>query len=174
MDAIDNLMNRRSVRSFTSREIPIENLQVIVDAARYAPSGMNKQLWKFTVLKNQDLITELAHCVADKLGRDYNYNFYAPDTLILVSNERDNPHGALDSACALENIFLSAHALGIGSVWINQLNGICDDSAVRAVLNKMDLPPNHVVWGMAALGYGSEEEPKAVKRPVSETVHWVL
>lgn len=61
---------------------------------------------------------------------------------------------------ALENIFLAAHALGIGSVWINQLNGICDEPAVRAVLTKLKIPENHIVWGMAALGY-AEAKPAA-------------
>ena len=174
MDAIENLMTRRSVRSFTDQAVSKEDLQVILDAARYAPSGRGRQLWKFTVLKNKALMEELARRIADQIGRDYGYNFYGPDTLILVSNERDNPHGIADSACALENIFLAAHALGIGSVWINQLNGICDCPAVRAVLTKLQIPDSHVVWGMAALGYAGETVKEADKRPAAETVGWIL
>ena len=174
MDAIENLMTRRSMRSFSNREISRKDLEIITDAARYAPSGMNKQLWKFTVLKNKMLMTELAHRISDCLGRDYQYNFYGPDTLILVSNEKDNPHGVADCACALENIFLAAHALGIGSVWINQLNGICDEPAVRALLTKLKIPENHVVWGMAALGYANNQITKTDKKPAAETGSWIL
>ena len=49
MDALENLMTRRSIRAFTEEAVPREALEQIVDAARYAPSGMNKQLWRFTV-----------------------------------------------------------------------------------------------------------------------------
>ena len=174
MDAIENLMTRRSVRRFTDRRISLEDLETITNAARMAPSGMNRQLWKFTVLKNKELMTELAHRISDSLGRDYQYNFYGPDTLILVSNAKDNPHGQADCACALENIFLAAHALGIGSVLINQLNGICDEPAVRAVLTKLQIPENHIVWGMAALGYAEDKSAAADKKPAAETVGWIL
>lgn len=101
MDAIENLMTRRSVRRFTDRRISLEDLETITNAARMAPSGMNRQLWKFTVLKNKELMTELAHRISDSLGRDYQYNFYGPDALILASNAKDNPHGQADCACAL-------------------------------------------------------------------------
>lgn len=57
MDAIENLMTRRSVRRFTDRRISLEDLETITNAARMAPSGMNRQLWKFTVLKNKELMT---------------------------------------------------------------------------------------------------------------------
>lgn len=77
MDAIENLMTRRSVRRFTDRRISLEDLETITNAARMAPSGMNRQLWKFTVLKNKEHSgRELAHRISDSLGRDYQYNFY--------------------------------------------------------------------------------------------------
>ena len=65
-------------------------------------------------------------------------------------------------------------ALGIGSVWINQLNGICDEPAVRALLTKLKIPENHVVWGMAALGYANNQITKTDKKPAAETVSWIL
>ena len=92
--------------------------------------------------------------------------------LILASNERDNPHGVEDCACALENVFLAAHALGIGSVWINQLKGICDRPKVRALLTRMHLPESHIVLGCAALGYAARPAPPALKK--RNVVEWVL
>ena len=92
--------------------------------------------------------------------------------MILASNERDNQLGMQDCACALENIFLAAHSLGIGSVWINQLNGICDVPEIRFVLNELRLPENHIVLGMAALGYAAEPGRPANKR--EDVVEWIL
>jgi nitroreductase len=62
-----------------------------------------------------------------------------------------------DNACALENIFLAAHSLGIGSVWINQLRHCCDEAEVRAILEEWGIPEDHVVYGIAALGYQDGE-----------------
>ena len=58
-----------------------------------------------------------------------------------------------DCACALENIFLMANSLEIGSCWINQLKTICDEKEVREVLTSFGIPENHIVWGMASIGY---------------------
>ena len=60
------------------------------------------------------------------------------------------------NACAMENIFLAAHSLGIGSVWINQLQGICDEPSIREILNDFGIPADHIVYGMAALGYADD------------------
>lgn len=81
---------------------------------------------------------------------------YQPEILIIPSNQRDNPHGKEDNACAMENIFLAAHSLGIGSVWINQLQGICDEPSIREILNDFGIPADHIVYGMAALGYADD------------------
>ena len=151
-EVIKNILGRRSVRKFTDREISKDDLEQIVTAGIHAPSGMNKQLWHFSVVKNKDLIDSLAKSIGEILDRD-GYDFYRPTALILVSNDRDNPHGQDDGACALENIFLAAHSLGIGSVWINQFRGICDDKRLRPLLKQAKVPDNHIIYGVAALGY---------------------
>lgn len=157
-EVISNLLTRRSVRAFTEKRIPNDDLKTILKAALYAPSGMNRQTWQFTAVTNREKIQMLADAIGKELRRE-NYNFYLPDVLIIPSNERESRWGREDNACALENIFLAAHALGIGSVWINQLQGICDVPEIRALLHKFGIPENHVVYGMAALGY-AKEEPK--------------
>lgn len=70
----------------------------------------------------------------------------------------------MDCACALENIFLAAKSLGIGSCWINQLRQTCDDPDVRAFLTKLGVPENHKVYGCAALGYASADAPVKEKK----------
>ena len=61
----------------------------------------------------------------------------------------------MDCACAMQNIFLAAKSLGIGSCWINQLGQTYDDPEVRAFLTKLSIPENHRVYGCAALGYAA-------------------
>ena len=152
-EVLQNILTRRSARSFKEEQIKDEDLDLILKAGIYAPSGMNKQSWQFTVVQNKEKIELLAKVVREALQRDAGYNFYAPPTLIMLSNEKDNVNGLADCACALENIFLMANSLEIGSCWINQLRTICDEKEVREVLRSFEIPENHIVWGMAAIGY---------------------
>lgn len=160
---IENILTRRSVRAFTEKEISKEDIDILVKCALYAPSARNLQTWKFTVLTKKEDIRELASVMGKALGRE-GYDMYSPSALIIPSNKKDSPFGRDDNACALQNIFLAAHSLGIGSVWINQLNGICDEPEVRKVLNKFDIPEDHIVFGMAALGYAADAQAKTVEK----------
>lgn len=159
----ENIIKRRSIRSFSDKKVEIENIEKIVEAGLNAPSGMNRQSWQFTVLQDKEKIQKLASAIRTELGRGEDYNFYDPTALIILSNDRDNNNAIADCACALQNIFLMATDLGVGSVWINQLNGICDVKEIRVVLDEFKIPENHLVWGMAALGYAENYEPKEKK-----------
>lgn len=157
-ELLNNILTRRSIRKFTETPIPKELLKELVDAALHAPSGMGRQTWKFTVITNKALLARLTSAIEKELNRP-GYDMYRPAAVIMPSNERDSRFGREDNACALENIFLAAHARGIGSVWINQLQNICDVPEIRAVLNDLGVPADHVVYGMAALGYPDPNTP---------------
>lgn len=160
---MENLLTRRSSRAFLEKEIPLEELEQILEAAKYAPSGMGRQTWKFTAVVNRQKIQQLAAVISAELGRN-GYDMYQPQVLILPSNEADSKFGKEDNACALENIFLAAWSFGIGSVWINQLQGLCQRPAVRSLLTEWGVPKNHVVYGMAALGYPAYAEKRDVEK----------
>lgn len=95
---IENLLTRRSTRAFLQKEIPDNELNEILQAAIYAPSGMGKQTWKFTVLCNQEKIQQLAELIGRKLGRK-GYDMYRPQVLIIPSNQKENPHGIRQCMC---------------------------------------------------------------------------
>lgn len=154
-DVVRAILSRGSVRSFKEQEIPRAHLEMIVKSGIQAPSGNNMQTWKFTVVQNKERIASLRQIirkVADGKGVKV-YGFEHPDTLILVSNDRRNPNGVQDSACAAENMMLAAQSYGIGSVWLNPLRTICDETEIRTELKKMEIPDSHIVWSMVALGY---------------------
>ena len=106
-ETLKNIFTRRSVRSFNDRPIKDEDLDLILKAAVYAPSGMNRQTWQFTAVTNREKIQQLAMLIEKKLDRK-GYDFYRPVAIIIPSNERDSRWGIEDNACAMENIFLSA------------------------------------------------------------------
>ncbi len=149
---IETILKRRSTRSFARKPLKEADLQTIVDCALHAPSGMGRQTWKFTVVENRDKIRKLAKAVGKELGRE-GYDMYDPEVLIIPSNLKDSPFGIEDNACAMENIYLAAEALEIGCVWINQLRTICQVPQIRAILEELHIPGDHVVYGLAALGY---------------------
>lgn len=155
---MENICSRRSIRAFTDQEISREALDTLVKAAMYAPSGMGRQSRQITVVSNREKIAELAACIREELDSENypDYDMYRPTALIMLSDETENPNGLADCACSLENIFLAATDLGIGSVWINQLKRICEAPNVRAMLDRLEIPAGHTVWGMAALGYAAE------------------
>ena len=167
---MENILTRRSIRAFKDEKLPKEDLEKIVKAGLYAPSAMNRQSWKFTVVTNGELIQRLAEAIREELGREGD-DLYKPAALVIPSNSVKNRWGRDDDACALENVFLAAHSMGIGSVWINQLHGICDQPKIRALLDEMEIPEDHVVYGTAALGYAVEEDKKDVVK--TGQVHYI-
>lgn len=151
---LENMMTRRSCRAFEQKEIPQDILDQIMTAAVYAPTAMNRQSWRFTVLRSADEIAGLAQAVGKAIGRE-DYDFYRPDTLVIVSNQRTNANAIADAGCAMQNIMLSAHALGVASCWINQMKDTNEDVSVRARLAAYGIPAEHDVQCCAALGYGA-------------------
>ncbi len=170
MDALTCIETRRSIRGFEKRELDREQLTVLAEAARSAPTAMNGQTRRITVLQNKALMEKLRAAIAAELG-NADYNFYYPDALIIPSDGRDACMPLQNCSCAMENVLLAATATGLGAVWINQLTGICDRPGVRAVLSELHIPADHLVWGMAAVGY-----PAAPPRKIEKTgaLEWFL
>ena len=150
---LETIKTRRSVRSYQDKPLPKNDLEQILTAGLYAPSANNTQNWQFTVVQDADKLTKLQKAVGTALGNPGYHRFYNAPVLVIVSSPVDYSHAMADCSCALENIFLAAHELGIDSVWINQLTDTYDNPEVRAVLNGFGVPENHQVCGCAALGY---------------------
>ena len=168
-EVLQAILARRSVRKFTGEPVAREELETLLQAAAYAPSGMGRQSWQFTALTDGGKIAALCAAVGRALGKE-GYDMYRPAALILASNDRENPNGLADCACALQNIFLAAHSLGLGSVWINQLKETSDEPGVRAALTALGVPAGHIVWGVAALGHPAETPAPKPRR--EGVIHW--
>ena len=82
-ETMKTILTRRSTRKFKVQELPEAELEQILQAALYAPSGMSKQTWQFTVVKNREKIQLLAKAVEKALGRE-RYDMYQPQVLSLI------------------------------------------------------------------------------------------
>ncbi len=175
------IAERRSTRSFDTKPVPREAVEKIVEAGAYAPSAMNEQPCLFTVVSDAEKLKKLNTAVKgfmvqsdiDRIrsrSNDDTFCFYynAPTLVIVSCGEARYPKE--DVACALENMFLQAHELGLGSCWINQLCGAaCDVKDVRDILRGFGVPDDHKVYGCAAIGY--IKTPTPVKERRSKVVY---
>jgi nitroreductase len=182
-EILNCLHGRRSTRRFTDKQISPEQLDALLDAAIWAPSGGNSQSWLFTAIQNKDVILHLnelvqegfQHWVPDddypgklrmkKASQQEGYNFYhqAP-TLIIASNRPNYENAMADCALALENIFLAAQSLGLGSCYINQLHWLRDDPGVRAYLLELGIPKEHTICSSAAIGFIEVESTAPIRK----------
>lgn len=175
---LENIRARHSVRAYTAQQVGEDDLNLILQAGTYAPNGMHLETWHFTAIQDASVLNRLNEAVKKAFAKSddprhqerghsttYCCYYHAP-TLVIVSNEPTQWWAAMDCACALENMFLAAASLGIGSCWINQIGQHCDDPDVRALLTELGIPATHKVYGCAALGYEPADaapKPKKVK-----------
>lgn len=159
-EILKNIKTRRSVRKYSDKKVPAEVIDDILTAGLYAPSAMNNQSWMLTVVDDTEKLENLKNAIAKALDRPDYHRFYNAPLFIIVTVPADYRHGAVDSACVLENMFLAAHADGVGSVWINQLRDCCDDSEVRNILTSFGIPEDHVCYGCGAFGYADCQVPE--------------
>ena len=171
-EVVDNILARRSIRAFTEEPIDREDLETIVTCGQWSPTGMNRQETCFVVLQGRDEIQELAGLMGAALGRE-DYDMYKPTALIIVGHQKDWHLSKEDDACALQSMMLAATSLGLGSVWINQMQhetadgscNTCDEPSVRKKLDEYGLPSDYIIHGMLAIGHpaapGKDHERKS-------------
>lgn len=153
---IDAILTRYSTRRFKDEPLKRDDIEIVLKCGAHAPTGMNRQTFQFTALTKKEDVQALIEAMGKAMNKP-EYTMYHPSCIIIVSNDKESGWLRDDNACALENIFLAAHSLGIGSVWINQLKDVCDDEGVRKLLTEWKIPANHGVSGIAALGYPDME-----------------
>src|SRR5699024_2810852 len=104
---------RRSTRAFTSQQVSREDLETILEAGLWAPTGNGKQLWHFTAIHSADKCLALAHAVAEADNRGPSYNFYGAPCHIIVSYKRDEMHEFLDCTTIIQPIHFAATSTGL-------------------------------------------------------------
>lgn len=192
-EIIQNMLNRRSCRSFNGEPPAQEELEAIIEAGRWAPTGDNTQSVHFIVIQDHKTRSELRARVQSAFARMdpggdldisvqtsirqsrmglYAYDFHAP-VVIIVANQRSCRNAMLDSGCAIENMMLAATSLGVGACWVSQLRSLSDHERIRGYLETLGLAPEECVCGGLALGHydGQLEAPKP---RTGMKVTWVL
>jgi nitroreductase len=152
MEFYDVVNTRRSVRSYKPDEISEDVLGRVLDAARVAPSGSNRQPWKYVLVKSPELRKKIA-----TLCGDQPWIAEAPIVVVACGSDIKYDRGGymgemsflIDSAIGLTHLILAARAEGLGTCWI----GLFDNEAIKELL---DVPLGWNVAAVTPLGYPKE------------------
>lgn len=172
---LNEIRTRRSIRSYTEKQISEEIIAQLLESARLAPSGSNTQPWHFIIVRSESTrkkIAEISHhqkwmvsapvhivCVADirtRISED-----------IQISIDENSPQHEVkqiirDTSIAVEHMVLEAEHLGLGTCWVAWFT----QEEIRPVLM---IPSDKYVVCILTIGY-PEEQPKARPRKKLEEI----
>ena len=157
------LLTRRSVRAYKPDPVPEALLEEVLRAGTYAPTGGGRQSPVLVAVTDKAARDEISRLNAAVMGRDTDPYYGAP-VLVLALADPASSTWVEDASCALENMMLAAHALGLGSVWVHREREIFDSEAGKALLRAWGLPETLRGVGSIALGYASGPAPAPAPR----------
>ena len=177
--ALDVIMARTSIRSFTGDPVSKEQLETILKAGMAAPSAMNVQPWRFVVLTDKDKIAEV-------FGSGFRGEMFTQAGAVIVvcgettmmrkpfgqpdapEEEMDNIFWFEDCSAATENILLAVKALGLGAVWTA---GYPADERTAPIAEALGIPEGTDILCVIPVGVPAEDPaPKDKWKP--ENIHW--
>lgn len=162
-NVIKNLIERRSIRNFTNEQISKDDLNNIVMAGEYAPSGMGKQSPKMVVIQDKDLIEKISKINAQIMGRDAD-PFYGAPTLIIVFADKTVGTYVEDGSLVMGNLLNAVHSLGLGGCWIHRAKETFETPEGKELLKKWGIEENYVGIGNCIIGHIDGKYPVAKPR----------
>lgn len=162
-NAMDILLERRSIRKFKPDQITEEELQAVIKAGRYASTAMNRQPGLIVAVQDPKTIQKLSKINAEIWGSDKD-PFYGAPTILLVLVKADVPTGACDGSLMLGNMMNAAYVLGLGSCWINRIKETFEREDGKALLKEWGIEGEYTGVGSCILGYPDCEHPKPKAR----------
>ena len=167
MDVYEAIVRRKSVRSFKDEEVSEEIISRLLEAARLAPSASNRQEWRFIVVRDQVMRSNLAEA-----ARGQKFVGEAPVVLACCAETDEHVMACgqlcypIDVAIAMDHITLCAALEGMGTCWI----GAFDEDQVKKLLG---ISSAVRVVGLLPIGYPTD--PSSVKKkrlPLEEIVKY--
>lgn len=154
--------NRYSCRDYQSRSVEQEKLDYILECVRLAPSAVNKQPWRFRIVKSEEGCEKVRQCYS----RDWINT--APMYIIasVLHDEewvrRDGKHhGDIDVAIAVEHLCLAATEQGLATCWVCNFNAaLCKELFA--------LPESEEPTVIIPLGYANDELREKIRKPIED------
>ena len=150
-ETLETMWKRRSIRKYKSDPIPEEDLNLILEAARRAPTGANRQNWRMIVVTDPDVRKKTAEACSNQM--------WMADAAVILCLVTIPGEGAVNGTIALDHAILAATSLGYGTCWI----GAYDREKVKEVLG---IPEDHGTICLTPVGVPDQEPgPRPRKSP---------
>lgn len=162
-ETLKTLTSRRSIRKFKPDQIKADELNAVLEAGKYAPSGGGRQANLFVVVQDKALREKLAKMNAAVLGKDCDPYYGAP-TILLVFADGTKSTPVEDGSLALGNMFNAAASLGLGSCWIHRAREMFASEEGKTLMKRWGIADNYVGAGACSLGYPVGDLPAPAPR----------
>lgn len=152
---LNNIKNRRSIRSYKNERIKEVELNQILEAGIYAPSALNQQSSIIVAIRNDDIYNQLCE-LTEKYFPNRKPYFYGCKDIVIVFADDKALCPIENGSLVLENMFLAAQSLNIGSCWIHYLRDLFKTDEGKVLQEELEIPENYFVVGTCILGYALE------------------
>ena len=163
IDAMENMLTRRSVRKYKKDMIPKEVIDRIVKAGTYAATGMGRQSPIIIAVTDKEMRDKLSKMNAEIMGSDTDPFYGAPVVLIALA-DKAVPTYIYDGSLVMGNLMLAAHAEGLGSCWIHRAKEEFESEEGREILKLLGIEGDYEGIGHCVLGYADCDELNAKER----------
>ena len=169
------LESRRSCRKFKSEMISEDDLNAIIKAGTFAPSGMGKQTSIIIAVTNKELRDKISEENRKIGGWNEGFDpFYgAPVILIVLADKGVSPNYIYDGSLVMGNLMNAAESLGIGSIWIHRAKQEFESDFGKKILADLGINGDFEGIGHVALGYIDEGGVKTAAPRKDNYVYWV-
>ena len=152
-ETLKTMFGRRSIRKYRPDPIPEADLNLILEAARRAPTGGNRQNWRMVVVTDAELRRKTAEAC--------NGQTWIADAPVILCMVTLPGEGQVNGTIVLDHAILAATSLGYATCWI----GACDRDKVKELLG---IPADHGVTNLTPVGRAAEERPWRGRKPPVE------
>ncbi len=164
-ETLECLKTRRSIRKYQTKQVEEEQLQAILEAATYAPTGAGKQSPVIVVIQDPELISKISKMNAAVAGMENMDPFYgAPTVAIVLADHTAIPTWQEDAALVAGNLLNAAHSVGVDSCYIFRAKEVFSSEEGLALLKEWGLNENYIGVANCILGYRDCEMPEPAPR----------
>ena len=163
-EVINNMITRRSVKSYKSDMVPMEIIDQICEAGTWAANGKGLQAGMIIAVTDKAMRDKLSKLNAAVMGTDADPFYNAPVVLVVLAN-KNVPTYVYDGSLVMGNLMLAAHSLGVGSCWIHRAKQVFDSPEGKEILASLGIEGEWEGIGNCVIGYpeGDIKEPKPRK-----------
>ncbi len=164
-ETLECLKTRRSIRKYQEKQVEEEQLQAILEAATYAPTGAGKQSPVIVVIQDPETIKKISKMNAAVAGMENMDPFYgAPTVAIVLADHTAIPTWQEDAALVAGNLLNAAHSVGVDSCYIFRAKEVFSSEEGLALLKEWGLNENYIGVANCILGYRDCEMPEPAPR----------